>query len=99
MAVGVLVAMPGANQELYEQVNETMGIDPSEEIEGLIVHSAGPMEGGWYVYDIWETRADFERFSQERVGPAVEQVTGQPMSGEPQYYEIANLILAGQTVS
>ena len=50
------------------------------------------------MYDIWESREQFARFSQERVGPAVEQVTGQAMSGEPQFYEISNLIFAGQTV-
>ena len=65
---------------------------------GRILHSAGPMEGGWYVYDIWESREQFARFSQERVGPAVEQVTGEAMSGEPQFFEISNLIFAGQTV-
>ncbi len=98
MAVGVLIAMPGANQQVYDDVNEAMNLDPNETPEGLILHSAGPMEGGWYVYDIWETREDFQRFAEERVAPAVQQVTGEPMSGEPQYFEIANLIQAGQTV-
>jgi hypothetical protein len=90
--------MPGGTQELYESVNDAMGIGEDEVVDGLIVHSAGPMEGGWYVYDIWESREQFARFAQERVAPAVEQVTGQPMAGEPQFYEIANMILAGQAV-
>jgi hypothetical protein len=92
------MAIPGGTQELYDSVNDAMGIGPDESIDGLILHSAGPMEGGWYAYDVWETREDFERFSRDRLAPAVQQVTGEPMSGEPQYYEIANLILAGQTV-
>jgi hypothetical protein len=99
VAVGVLIAMPGGTQELYESVNDAMGIGEDETVDGLILHSAGPMEGGWYIYDIWESREQFARFSQDRVGPAVEQVTGQAMSGEPQFFEIANLIQAGQTVS
>jgi len=98
MAVGVLIAMPGGTKELYESVNDALGISDGEAIDGLIVHSAGPAEDGWYVYDIWESREQFARFAQERVGPAVEQVTGQAMAGEPQFFEISNLVLAGQTV-
>ncbi|HEY2937465.1 MAG TPA: hypothetical protein VGJ25_12750 [Gaiellaceae bacterium] len=99
MAVGVLIAMPGATQQLYDDVNEAMNLDPNDPPEGLILHSAGPMEGGWYVYDVWEKREDFDRFGREKVGPAVKQVTGSEMEGEPQFFEIANLILAGQTVA
>ena len=99
MAIGVLISMPGATQQLYDQVNEAMQTGTSDPPEGMILHSAGPMPDGWYIYDIWESREHFQRFAQERVAPAVQQVTGSEMSGEPQFFEIANLVLAGQTVS
>ena len=83
---------------LPDQVNEAMQIETSDPPEGMILHSAGPMPDGWYIYDIWESREHFQRFAQERVAPAVQQVTGSEMSGEPQFFEIANLVLAGQKI-
>ena len=38
---------------------------------GLIVHTSGPVDGGWRIVDVWESREDFERFTDERVRPAV----------------------------
>ena len=99
MAVGVLISMPGATQQVYDQVNEAMQIEETVPPEGLILHSAGPMPDGWYVYDIWESREHFQRFSEEQVAPAVQQVTGAAMTNEPQFFEIANLVVAGQTVT
>jgi hypothetical protein len=98
MAVGVLIMMPGVTQEQYEKVNEKMfgqhPMNPSDAPAGLIVHSAGPSPEGWYVYDIWESQADFQRFGQERVAPAVQEVMGTEMNQQPQFFEIANLVLA-----
>src|SRR3954451_18294111 len=52
-----------------------------------IIHSAGPAEGGWYIYDIWESREAFQRFMDEKLGPASGQVFGDgppPPGSEPQ---------------
>jgi len=101
MAVGVLIPMPGVTQQQYEQVNDILQekIDPNQGVDGLIIHSAGPMDGGWYIYDIWESKEQFGRFAQANVAPAVQQVMGAEMNSEPQFFEIANLILAGQPVA
>jgi hypothetical protein len=101
VAVGVLITMPGVKQEQYEQVNKKMfggkSMEPGDAPSGLVVHTAGPTPDGWYVYDIWESKEDFERFGQEKVGPAVQEVMGTDMSGSPppQFFEIANLVKAG----
>jgi hypothetical protein len=29
------------------------------------------MEGGWNVIDFWESREQFDRFQQDRLGPAI----------------------------
>jgi len=50
--------------------------------EGLIFHSAGPIDGGWGVIDFWESRADFDRFLGARLGPAIAELGG-PSAGEP----------------
>ena len=98
MAVGVLITMPGVTQEQYEQVNRKMfGRYPMELGDapaGLILHSAGPGPDAWHVYDIWESREAHQRFSRDKVGPAVQAIIGaEPGSGPPpQYFEVASLI-------
>jgi len=67
MAVGVLTAAPEFTKQIYDDVTEKMfgHASPMREDEapdGLIVHSAGQGEQGYYVYDIWESREAFERF-------------------------------------
>jgi hypothetical protein len=99
MAVGVLMMAPGMTQQNYDQINEAMfgpgEFDPGDAPEGLLVHSAGPAEGGWYVYDIWESREAFERFANERLMQAMQKVLGGPPPGDgPQFFEIANLFRA-----
>jgi hypothetical protein len=100
MAVGVLTAAPEFTKELYDQVTEKMFGHPApmtkdESPDGLIVHSAGPGEQGYYVYDIWESREAFERFMQERLGPAIAEVMGgpPPEGGAPQYFLVDVLVI------
>lgn len=67
MAIGLLFEIPGMTQEQYDATVEAGGKEtlPS----GQIVHMAGPMEDGWRVIDLWETRADFDRFAEETLAP------------------------------
>src|SRR6476469_898211 len=99
MAVGVLTAAPEFTKEIYDGVTEKMfGHAPMREDdapEGLIVHSAGQGDQGYYVYDIWESREAFQRFMDEKLGPAMRQVFGDqppPPGSEPQYYEVDSLV-------
>jgi hypothetical protein len=99
MAVGVLTAAPEFTKEIYDAVTEKMfGHSPMSEgdsPEGLIVHSAGQGDQGYYVYDIWESREAFERFMEQKLGPALAEVMGgpPPASGAPQYFPIDVLIV------
>jgi hypothetical protein len=65
--------------------------------EGLIVHSAGQGDQGYYVYDIWESREAFEHFMNERLGPALGEVMGgpPPEGGAPQFFPIEVLVVSG----
>lgn len=98
MAVGMLLSIPGFTQEHYEQVNQKLWghypMEPADAPSGLILHSAGPAPDGWYVYDIWETREDFQRFAEERVGPAMQSVVGDAAGGPPvpDFYEVASVV-------
>jgi len=96
----MLLMIPGMAQQQYDQINEkvfgTSDWGAADAPEGLLVHSAGPAEGGWYAYDIWESREHFERFANERLMQAVGEVAGGvPQGVEPQFFEVANLVLSG----
>jgi hypothetical protein len=101
MSVGMLQSAPGFTKEMYDQVSEKMfgqsPFDTSDAPEGLIVHSAGQGDQGYYVYDIWESREAFERFMNEKLGPALREVMGGqelPPEAAPQYFPIEVLIIA-----
>ncbi len=51
------------------------------------------MPDGWYVYDIWKSKEDFERFGDEQIAPAVRKVMGRDdPQQEIQFFEIDNLV-------
>src|SRR2546423_11143092 len=85
MAVGMLLGGEGVTRELYEQLTQKMfgnhPMRPDQAPEGLIIHTAGPSEQGWYVYDVWESKEAFQRFAEEKLGPAGQGVTGGESAG------------------
>ena len=97
MAVGMLLAGEGVTEESYRQLTEAMfGNYPMREEqspEGLIMHTAGQGDQGWYVYDIWESREHFQRFTEGKLGPAIE-TTGAAGGArpEPQFFPIQTLV-------
>jgi hypothetical protein len=75
MAVGVYTEIKGDADE-YDAVNAKMGVadDPPE---GMIIHTAGEIEGGGMrLFDVWESAEAYEKFRNERLGPAVTEVVG-----------------------
>src|SRR5207302_2404585 len=95
MAVGMLQVLQGITEEQYDKVDEQMfGQSPppaDQSPAGMIVHSAGPAENGWYIYDIWESKDAFNRFTEDQLMPAVRAVMGDvpPLPGsEPQFFDI-----------
>jgi len=100
MAVGILTAAPEFTKQIYDNVTEKMyghtaPMRDDEAPEGLIVHSAGQGDSGHYVYDIWESREAFQRFMDEKLGPAIAEVMGgpPPPGGEPQFFAIDVLVV------
>jgi hypothetical protein len=101
MPVGMLQMLQGVTKQQYDQVNEKLfgqSPPPTDQLpEGLILHSAGPAENGWYVYDVWESRDAFQRFMDDRLQPAVAEVMGggeMPPGSQPQFFEIESLAVA-----
>jgi hypothetical protein len=86
MAVGLRIKFVGGTQEQYDTIHQHMGID-ADPPEGAIFHAAGPIEGGWGIIDFWESRDHFDRFQQERLGPAIAELGDQAPPGPPDIKE------------
>jgi hypothetical protein len=68
MAVGIRLKFAEGTQASYDAAHSVMEIE-SNPSAGLIVHSAGPVDGGWGVIDFWESRAAFDSFVGDRLLP------------------------------
>ena len=53
---------------------------------GFVAHIAGPTQGGWYITEVWESKADHERFMQEHVIPKMPANAPQPSMEEFEVY-------------
>ena len=86
MPVGLVIDMQGMTPEIYDALNEAMGF-PSEVPDGLLSHIAGPIEGGFRVVDVWESIEDYDRFVQNKLGPAIGGVEGGQTLAPPSVQE------------
>jgi heme-degrading monooxygenase HmoA len=68
--------------EVYDQVQAKLDLE-ARPPEGLIVHTAGFTGGNMIVFDVWESGEAFERFANERLHRAIEEVS-RAAGGEPQ---------------
>ena len=75
MAEGLILEFDGLSMEDYQRVNALLGIDmesgEGDWPAGLHTHVGGAKDGGWVVFELWASRADQERFLEQRLGPAL----------------------------
>jgi hypothetical protein len=92
MPVGIRLKFSGGTQENYDTAHGVMEID-TDPPAGMIVHSAGPIDGGWGVIDFWESREHFETFVQERLMPRLQGLgdRGFPSPPEVKEFPVHNL--------
>lgn len=61
----------------YDAVNSLLGLDPATGGGSwpaeLLYHAAGAKDGGWVVFEVWESQEAQARFMGERLGPALGQ--------------------------
>jgi hypothetical protein len=96
MAIGMMLDIPGGTQDQYEQINQNAFGDtkgPSEPIPGLIIHTAGATASGWRIFDVWESKDDFERFMNDVIMPATEGLDMPQIP--PEVYELTAVVGAG----
>jgi hypothetical protein len=60
-----------ANEEMYRQIMELV---PRDTPPGLITHVAAKRDGGLRYVDVWESEADWQRFHESVIEPAVTKV-------------------------
>jgi hypothetical protein len=94
MAILRIVQPPMVTKETYDAVNAHMSVHATPP-EGLIIHSAGEVDGTWQIVDVWESEEHAQRFDAERLGPAVAAVAGATAPGPPPttVYELHNLLI------
>jgi hypothetical protein len=89
--------VPGT-EELYRRVKAEIG---EEAPKGLLVQLVVRQDGGLRHFNVWESRQDWDRYRQERVGPAVGRVLAAagvaPRPPEPveQRLEVVDVLTGG----
>ncbi len=73
-AVCLMLQFATMDREKYDEVMKALDWHGAGSPKGLISHMAGPMAQGWGVVDVWESRADFDRFLQTSLRQAFERV-------------------------
>lgn len=68
MAVLISTTVKGQTQEGYDGVLSAVG-DLVKIAPGFILHCAHPAEGGWLVYEIWQSKVDADRWFAQNIVP------------------------------
>jgi hypothetical protein len=95
MAIVRIQRPAGVTFEMYTAVNAKVGVE-SDPPAGLILHSAGEVDGVLQIVDVWESEEAARRFGDERLLPAIKEVAGdRAPTGAPEdatTYELKNLV-------
>ena len=88
MAWGFISEIP-ISPEQYDQLNAAIGEDPS----GLILHTASRTDGGMRIIDVWHSEADYRRFEQDHLTPAMGRLGWPPPDQPPpmETFEVHNM--------
>jgi hypothetical protein len=94
MAFVRLFDNPNVGQEQYDAAREQVGVTSENMPEGAVLHVAGPSpNGGWRVVEIWESEDAAQKFDEDRVLPALQQVGVQ--RPPPETWQVHNLVVRG----
>ena len=91
MAIGILFEIPGVGQKQYDKVMEKLQLG-GKPAAGGVYHVAGPMEGGWRVVDVWESKEAFETFFNAKLKKALQEA-GMPAL-QPKFFPVHNTLKA-----
>ncbi len=60
-----------ADEGFYRRVQAELG---DEQVKGLVAHVVAKLDGGLRHIMVWDTKADWERFREERLEPVLVRV-------------------------
>jgi hypothetical protein len=89
VAILVVGEATGGTAEQDAAFVKAMGLESSP-APGARIRMAGPMAGGWRIVSLWDSEADWERFRDERLTPALAGV-GRAM-GTPEIWPIETVL-------
>jgi hypothetical protein len=85
MRYGIRTVFAGMTQEQYDAMHAEFAPLASS-APGFVAHIAGPTEGGWYLTEVWDSKADHERFMQQHVFPKMPPDAPRPSMEEFDVY-------------
>jgi hypothetical protein len=85
MRFGIRTEFAGVTQEQYDAMHARFG-PLGAKAPGFVAHIAGPTDGGWYMLEVWESKADHDRFMQEHVLPNLPHDAPRPRIEEFEVY-------------
>ena len=68
MAVGLILDFNGGTLDQYDQILERMDLG-GKVPPGAIFHWVAATDDGIRVVDVWQDRATFDKFAEEKIGP------------------------------
>lgn len=91
MAIAFLFDNPNGTQKQYDAVRGKLGISDDAPPEGAILHVAGQSpNGGWRVFEVWESREAQKKFSEEQLAPLFKEVgVNRP---DPQTWDVHSIV-------
>jgi hypothetical protein len=95
MPIAVILDLSGGTLDQYDQVGQRLGFTKGGSgPPGMLFHWVTKSDDGIRVVDIWESRERFERFSEETIGPASQEV-GLPAPSRVRFCDVHNHLTAG----
>ncbi len=75
MSFGIMHRFPGGTQEQYDNSIKAVHPDGGNSLPaGQTLHVAGPTSDGWLIVAVHDSKAAWEKFRDEILGPGLAQV-------------------------
>ncbi len=94
MAFGIIRFVPGGTKEQYDNSVAALRLRGWTPTQGLLFHAAGPSGDGWTIVAVYDSKASWEHFRDEILGPCLRSgiaggFTTRPEESEVDIYELS----------
>jgi len=90
MSYGVVYTVP-APIEMYDAVHAEAMQHPAD---GLVMHLARTVNGGFQVIEVWESKEQCDRYGAEVLGPIIVRLAGADAAGPaPEEFDVHTLVV------